>query len=410
MTARLYYDDSYTTEFTARILERITVDDHPAVILDRTYFYPTGGGQPADTGWLGGIEVVDVFTREDDHAVIHELAEDIVGEIVTGRIDWPRRFDHMQQHTGQHMLTQAFVEAASANTVSFHLSPNSLTIDLDAANISPEIVDLVENRVNQVVQENRPVTARIVEPDEAQQLGARIRRIPGHLATGGLRVIEVEDFDLTACGGTHVARTGEIGLIKILKVDNYKGGSRVEFACGGRALSDYRQKHNVVTNLASSLTVGITEIPAAVERLRADFKAAQSDLKRARVALSEFEVPALLASADAHDGFYIICRVFEDRDAGDVRALASKLVQQPGIVALLGAAGDKAQIICARSTDVTFDMNRALQIALENLGDARGGGRPDFAQGGGVPATAAQIDAALAAASQRAIMGHTAEV
>jgi len=409
VTSRLYYDDSYTTEFTARILERITVDDHPAVVLDRTYFYPAGGGQPADTGWLGGVEVIDVFTREEDHVVIHMLSQEIFGEIVTGLINWARRFDYMQQHTGQHMLTQGFVEAASANTISFHLSPNSLTIDVDAANILSEIVERIENRVNQIVQENRPVTARIVEPDEAQQLGARIRRIPGHLATGGLRVIEVQDFDITACGGTHVARTGEIGLIKIFKVDNYKGGSRVEFACGGRALSDYCQKHNAMTTLASSLAVGVTEIPAAIERLRTDFKAAQSDLKRARAALSQFEVPALLASAEEHNDFRITCRVFDDRDAGDVRALASKLVQHPGIVALLGVAGEKAQIFCARSTDVTINMNRALQAALRELGDARGGGRPDFAQGGGVPATAAQIDAALTAASQIVIMGHTAE-
>src|SRR5688572_28549137 len=199
MTQRLYYDDSYTIEFTARVIERTKHDDHPAVVLDRTYFYPTGGGQPNDTGVLGGVEVLDVFTREDDHAVMHVLAEDVMGEIVTCKLDWQRRFDHMQQHTGQHLLTQCFVETADAKTIGFHLSPNRITIDLDAAGLSAQAVDTAEDLANRIVQENRAVTARVVEPQEAANLGVRIRRIPGHLATGGLRVVEITDFDLTAC-------------------------------------------------------------------------------------------------------------------------------------------------------------------------------------------------------------------
>jgi alanyl-tRNA synthetase len=399
MTQRLYYDDSYTTEFTARVIERTTSDEHPAVVLDRTLFYPTGGGQPHDTGVIGGIEVLDVFTRDDDHAVVHVLSENAQGEILTCKVNWPRRFDHMQQHTGQHLLTQCFVETADAKTVGFHLSSNRITIDLDVAGLSAQTVDTAEDLANRIVQENRAVTARIMEPDEAANLGARIRRIPGHLATGGLRVVEIADFDLTACGGTHVARTGEIGLIKILRVENYKGGSRVEFACGGRALADYRHKHNAVSELAAGFSVGSYEIAEAVSRMKDDLKAAQSSLKRASVSLIELEVPVLLASASEQAGLRMICRVFEDRDPGDVRAIAIKLVQQPGVITLLGVAGEKAQIFAARSADLTYDMNTVLQSGLAVLG-ARGGGRPDFAQGGGMPATIAQINSSLSASAE----------
>lgn len=400
MRQRLYYDNAYITEFTARIVEQIDSDTRHGLVLDRTYFYPTGGGQPNDLGTLNGIAVIDVFTRDSDHAIIHLVQEPPHAEIVTGMIDWDRRFDFMQQHTGQHILTQGFVSEAKANTIGFHLSQNSVTIDLDTPNITHQTIDRVEVLVNKIVQENRPVTARILEPEEAEQLGARIRRIPGHLATGGLRVIEVQDFDLTACGGTHVAHTGEIGLIKVLKAENYKGGTRIEFACGGRALSDYRQRYTVTSEIASMLTLGLSDIPAAVERLRTDLKAAQSDLKRARTALLDLEMPAMLAEAQSSEGYRLIIRAFDDREASDVRALASKLVQQEGVIALLGAAGDKSMIFCARSADLPHDMNTVLKSALVQFGEARGGGKADFAQGGGIPAALDQVNTALIAASQ----------
>lgn len=397
MTQRLYYDDSYTTRFTARVVERTTAGDRPAVILDRTYFYPTGGGQPHDTGLINGVSVVEVFTRETDYAIVHVLADASFGEIVEGSVHWTRRFDHMQQHTGQHILTQSFVELADAKTIGFHLSPNSVTIDLEAANLTAESVEAVEALVNRVVQENRPVTTRIIEPEEAEELGARIRRIPGHLATGGLRVVEVQSFDLTACGGTHVARTGEIGLIKILRLENYKGGTRVEFACGGRALTDYREKHALTADLALGFGSGLREIPYAVSRLKDELKTAQAELKQARAALLKLETPVLLAETPSVDGLRVIRRVYDGRDPADVRALASKLVEQPGTVAILAAAGPKAQVFCARSADLPHDMNPVLQSALASLG-ARGGGRPDFAQGGGIEVSAAQLEPALQAA------------
>ncbi len=394
MTERLYYHDSYITAFVARIVERTQEGDNPAVVLDRTYFYPAGGGQPPDHGMLAGARVIDVQIRESDHAILHVLDAPVVGDQADCQVDWPRRFDHMQQHTGQHILTQAFVEVVGANTTSFHLG-STVTIDLDQALPDALATERVEELANHIVITNRPVTERVVSEAEARQLGTRIRRIPGHLATDGLRVIEIQDFDLTACGGTHVARTGEIGLIKIIRVERHREGSRVEFCCGGRALADYRFKNALVGKLASAFTTGPEEVPGAIERLQADLKAAQSDLKRARAALTELEIPALLASAENRGSIRLISRVYADRPAEDVRGLASRLIQQPGLIVLLAAAGDRAQVFAARSADVDLDMNMPLRAALAALGAGRGGGRPDFAQGGGIGATQAALEEAL---------------
>jgi alanyl-tRNA synthetase len=405
MTQRLYYDDSYTTQFAARIVERTEVGGRPTVVLDRTFFYPSSGGQPNDLGTLNGVDVNDVAIREGDGAILHVLSGPATGEEAEGRIDWPRRFDHMQHHTGQHILTQAFVEVAAANTVSFHLSPNSITIDLDRPPPVQEIVEQVEDLANQIVIENRPVTARVLSEEEARQLGARIRRVPGHLATDGLRVVEVADFDLTACGGTHVARTGEIGMVKVVKVEKHKEGSRVEFVSGGRALRDYRAKNAALQAVASDLTVGFWEVGQAVSRLKDQLQEAQSGLKRATTALLEAEAPTLLASAKARNSARIVSRAFEGRDPGDVRALASRLVQESGTIVLLGAAGEKAQLIFARSADLPYDVSAVLKSALAVLGSDRGGGRPEFAQGGGVPASLEQVQRALAEAEKAIFAG-----
>jgi alanyl-tRNA synthetase len=391
-------------EFRAQIVGRTTWDGKPAAILDRTYFYPTGGGQPHDAGTLNQVSVTDVLIREDDHEILHVISAELSDDEVIGQIDHSRRFDFMQQHTGQHILTQAFVQTAEAITVGFHLGSN-VTIDLDRANLQPEEVDRAEDRANQIVIENRPVTARIVDPEEANRLGTRIRRIPGHLATDGLRVIEVQDFDLTACGGTHVAHTGELGMIKVLKVENSKGGSRVEFAVGGRAFQDYRKRHTLISTLAGEFTVGMDDLENAVARLRTDVQTMQLELKKARADLLAFEVPALLAEAPETNGIRLISRIYEDRDVSEVRALASKLAEHEGVIAILGVPGEKAHVICARSKELTPDMNHVLRQALQSLGSDRGGGRPDFAQGGGVAASTDQMAATLDAASRTVMDG-----
>jgi alanyl-tRNA synthetase len=396
MTERLYYEDAYLAAFSARIVERATHDGRPAVALDRTAFYPEGGGQPADRGTIGGVDVIDVQTRAADGAVLHALVGDPPeADAVDCRIDWPRRFDLMQQHTGQHILTEAFVRAADANTIGFHLSEETVTIDLDRADLPPAAVAEAESLANRVIFEDRPVVTRLIDPDDTE--GVRMRTRPGELHTDGLRIVEVADFDTTACGGTHVARAGAIGLIKVLKVENHRDGSRVTFCCGGRALRDYGEKHAILSGLAADLTVGYWEVGEAVARLRDDLREAGRALRSARGQLVELEADRLLAGAADGGGGRIIRAAFADFDGGDLRALAARLVESSGVVALLGAAGEKAQVVCARSPDLPYDMNAALRAVFDTLGGGRGGGPPEFAQGGGVTAGVDALEDALRA-------------
>ncbi|MCC7206078.1 MAG: alanyl-tRNA editing protein [Anaerolineae bacterium] len=393
-TERLYYDDSYQLAFSAEVIERTTFKGKPALVLDRTYFYPEGGGQPADQGTLNGAPVVDVQTREPDRAVLHILAAPLDAPHVEGQIDRARRLDHMQHHSGQHVLSQALERAAHAATLSVHMSADSMTLDIDRADLTPDDWAAVEALANQIVLEDRPVRAWFPEPDELAALP--IRKLPD--VAGKVRIVDVGGFDITACGGTHVARTGEIGVIKVVKAERRGGGTRVEFRCGSRALRDYREKHDVVSRLMSALTVGHRELGETVARLQAENKALRADLKAAREQLADAEALVMLSGATLHGDWRVVARAFEGRSADEVRLLAQKLIAQPGTLALLGAAGDKAQLIFGRAADVDLDIVPVLKAALHTLGVERGGGRPDFAQGGGVSATAGQLQAALSAA------------
>jgi alanyl-tRNA synthetase len=214
-TQRLYHSDAYTTDFDAELVETTSYNGLPSVILDRTCFYPTSGGQPHDTGVLNGLPVVDVVLREADGAVMHVLGgpATLDGPRVSGQIDWSRRFDHMRHHTGQHILSQAFVQLAQADTVGFHLSPDSVTIDLNRTDIGPATLDAAEDLANQIMAEDRPVRAYFPSDEELVML--KLRKVPD--VEGAFRVVDIQDFDQNACGGTHVARTGEIGIIKVLR-------------------------------------------------------------------------------------------------------------------------------------------------------------------------------------------------
>jgi alanyl-tRNA synthetase len=401
MTERLYYNDSYTMDFTARVTDRIEHDQKFAVVLDQTYFYPTGGGQPNDLGMINGIEVIDVFSREE--AVYHILTSPLNANEVACQVDFTRRFDHMQQHTAQHILTQAFVQTANANTVSFHLSGDTVTIDLDTAGITSATVIRVEDLTNQIVFENRPVTARLIDPKSVTDAGVRMRKMPDQIHTDGLRVIDIGEFDVTACGGTHVAHTGEIGIIKVVKLEKRGDKTRVDFRAGGRALSDYRAKNSVANRLTVELTCAFEDTPEAVTRIKDDLQTAQRALKAATNQLLSYEAAKLIAENPPHNGIRMIKMAFENRDVNEVRMLASSLIENTETIALLGTSGEKAQIFLARSADLSYNMNDYLKPVLEVIG-ARGGGQPGFAQGGGVKTTLEQIKAALDFAQQM-IMG-----
>ncbi len=395
-TKRLYYTDSYTATFDAELVELATVEGTPAAVLDRTYFYPTSGGQPHDTGTLNGVPVIDVLAREEDGAILHLLDGELSPGLVSGRIDWARRFDHMQHHTGQHILSQAFVRLANAETVGFHMSPDSITIDLNRTGIKAATIDAVEDLANQVVTENRPVRAWY--PSDAELASLQLRKVPE--VDGRFRVVVIEDFDHTACGGTHVAHTGEIGLIKVLRVDRRGDLTRVEFRCGRRAVRDYRVKNALLLRLAAEMTTGFDDIPAALNKLREENKALRRELKALRSVVLAHEAGELWQAAERHNGVALVLGAFAERDAAELRQLVQHLITHPATVAICATAGDKAHLVAARSDDLPHDMVAVLKRGLAVWNVDRGGGRPSFAQGGGVPATLDDVRAALEAAAE----------
>ncbi|MGH2592212.1 MAG: alanyl-tRNA editing protein [Anaerolineae bacterium] len=374
MTDRLYYADPYLTSFTARVVERLELDSRPAVILDRTAFYPTGGGQPSDRGRLNQVEVVDVVAREDDlQTVLHLLSGTLRDDEVAGAVDWPRRFDLMQQHTGQHILSQAFVQAAGAETVAFHLNDDrhegSVTIDLNRSGLLPTQIDQAEDLANQIVYENRPVMARFVS--EAELVSIPLRKPPA--VNTAIRIVEIEDFDWSACGGTHVARAGEVGQIKIIKIDRRGAETRVEFRCGRRALIDYRRKNEMINRVAADLSIGNWELDQTAARLVEDNKALHKQLQEAQGRLLESEARELLSNLRVREGCAVALRVWHDLSMADLRQVAKQIIARPKTVALLGSDGERPALVFARSGDLAFDMNALVRGAAARIGGKGGG-------------------------------------
>lgn len=398
MTERLYHADAGRTTFEARVIERPDTFGRPAVILDKTAFYPTSGGQPHDRGRLNEVEVVDVTVRPGDGAVVHLLAAPLTAVNVQGRIDWPRRFDHMQQHTGQHILSQAFIRTASSHTVGFHLTAGRVTIDLDQPELTAVQVEQAERLANEIVWQNRPVTARIVSQEEAARLA--LRKVPD-VDGDTLRLVDIADFDLTACGGTHVAATGAVGLIKLTKLERRAGALRVEFRCGGRALADYNQKNDILNRLAAELTTGYWEVEKIVAAMREELKQNGRLLKQQKAQLLSYTAERYLKEAEQIGETLVVSRAFEESEGADTRQLAQQLARHPNVVALLGVSGPAVQIVFCRAPDAPGDMNLLLKSALATIESARGGGGATFAQAGGPAVAHEQVEQLLAHAKQQ---------
>ncbi|MCA9929344.1 MAG: hypothetical protein KC419_12730 [Anaerolineales bacterium] len=392
MSEKRYYTDAYTHQFQAALQEIVTENGRFALILNHTYFYPTSGGQPHDTGTINKLRVTDVTLRDTDNAILHWIdGKPPQEQQLTAKIDWARRFDHMQQHTGQHILSQAFLRVAEAATESFHLSDQSVTIDLDTDALTPEQFQQVEQLANDIIWENRPIHSRMVTPTEAQQLP--LRKIPA-AERDTLRLIDIDNFDLTACGGTHVAATGAVGLIKIIKSERRRGNLRIEFCCGARAVSDYQQKHTITSQLTNTLTTGLADLPDIMERLRTENKQLKQSVKEQQTALLEQKAAQLQQQAEKVGPFTVITYI-HNGDANELRALAHLVTSQPATIALLGAIGAKTNLLFARSGDATGDMKQLLQEAFRQLGTGSGGGNAKMAQGGGTAVSVTQLTAAI---------------
>lgn len=395
MTERLYYTQPELMEFTATVVA-VKAEPRPTIFLDRTAFYPTSGGQIFDTGSLESdgrkVKVIEVADAEGG-AIAHYVegtAEFSAGAPVRGLIDSQRRRDHMQQHTGQHVLSAVFIELFQMPTVSFHMGDETCTIDLDTPAVSTEQMVKAEMRANHVVVENRSVHIKFASREEATQLG--IRKIPADVI-GDLRLIDIEGVDLCACGGTHVARTGQIGPIQLRRAEKVKQGVRVEFVCGFRTLRHARRDLETLRAAAEMFSSHIWEVPQQIQKAQDE---GRSGRKREQKLLEEI-AELLAAQLVGGNGQKIIRRVFPDRDMNFLKLLAQKVTKTAGVVALLGSSAAPAAVVFAQAAGGPHDMGGVMKQVLASVG-GRGGGSKDLAQGG-VP-NASDVEKALAEAEK----------
>lgn len=382
MTLKLYYDNPYMQEFTAEVVETGTDSSGtPYVVLDQTTFYPTGGGQPCDLGTIGNIDVIDV--EEVDGKLLHRLSEPFPADAdrnVYGRIDWQRRFDHMQQHTGQHLLSAAFEQLFDGETFGFHLGRDMVTVDIMLPELTQEMVDHVEQLANTIVFENRDVYATWFESEEELMM-IPLRKPPK--VTENIRIVTVDDFDYSACGGTHPYRTGEVGPIKVLAWSKHKGGNRVEFVCGWRTLKAMTEKQLVLRQLSRQLTSGEAELPSHIDRMLGEKKETDRALEEANGKLLQAQAGELLSTAESVHGLQLISQTFDNLTMQQLQKLAQHLTSQdPAAIALLVSTGEKMQLVFARGSDVGVPMNDLLKVTLPLI-EGKGGGSPAIAQGGG---------------------------
>jgi alanyl-tRNA synthetase len=387
MTDRIYYTEPSCRSFEATVIRTGEREGRSLVVLDRTAFYPTSGGQPFDTGQLGSVTVVETIDEGDD--VIHVVSAPMTAAAsVHGQIDWTRRFDHMQQHTGQHVLSAAFDRLFENRTTSFHMGAEVSTIDL-AREAAASDIDRAVDEANRVVWEDREVSVRFVSADEAARLP--LRKEPAR--DGTLRLVEIKDFDLSACGGTHVQRTGAIGMIAVAGAERFRGGSRLTFVCGGRALRAFRDYRDAVSGAVRVLSVLPHELPSAIERAQLESKELRKTVVRFQGTLAGHEALKLLAGATQAGDRRIVVHALEGWDAAGLKAIASALTRQRGVAATLVSRSDPTAVVVARSQDVTIDAAKILRTLLERFG-GRGGGRPDLAQGAGLAGKTDEIVAA----------------
>lgn len=379
-TDRLYYRDSQLLEFTAQVIAITEVGTRSALILDRTAFYPTSGGQPHDTGKIGTSSVVDVIDTSE--AILHVVDGPTppVSSNIVGSIDQERRRDHTQQHSGQHVLSQAFLQAGNHQTVSFHLGSDTCTIDLNTTSLSSSIVRDAENLANQIVLDNRPVVIHFSSPEDLERFG--LRKLPER--TGIIRVVEITDFDRSACGGTHVRQTGEIGPIKVRRWERRGTTTRVEFSCGERALRDYQARLDATRALAERLSVSDSDLVPTVSRALENLAQLRDEVMRLRNKLLDYEAGDLLAAGVSGESplpATIVSRAFPDRPVDELKHLALAIVKCRPAIAMLASCGERSQFVFAQSPGLPYDLSTVLRQVLATHG-GRGGGTRDLAQGG----------------------------
>ncbi len=401
MTERLYYRDSFLYDFDAEVCD-ILDSPRPGLVLDRTAFYPTSGGQVFDTGSITSesgdrLRVVEVADAEDGR-VVHYLEAPLkdlkTGTRVRGQIDAARRRDHMQQHSGQHVLSAAFVRLYNIPTVSFHMADDYCSIDLDTPALTKEQIESAERLANGIILENRAVDIRFVTREEAGKLG--LRKLPP-TERDELRIIDIHDFDLSACGGTHVAQTGQIASVLVRKVEKVRQGWRVEFVAGQRAVATARRDFTTLTETAALFSAHIYDVPTQARKALDEIKSLRKQREQSQEELAAAQAAALLAETAEAGGRKVVVRTFSDRELNFVKLLAQKLTRlSSNAVALLATTSPQPSLVFAQSAGMPFDMGALMKDAMTKLG-GRGGGSKDMAQGG-LP-SADGIDEVLKAAA-----------
>lgn len=396
-TERLYYGDSFLQNFAARVVKSREVPGPAAegpvwqLALDRSAFYPTSGGQPFDIGMLrmttntgSPIETpVEQVEEEDEGTVWHFVRSQIAeGTEIRGEIDWPRRFDHMQQHTGQHLLSAVFLRELHAPTVSFHLGETISTIDLATSTLAHHSLERVERIANEIIGDDRPITISYASRAEAEAMlvSGELRKLPDR--EGTIRMIEIEALDRNACGGTHVRSTGQIGGLLIRGTEKVSRGVRIEFVCGLRAVRAARFDASILTEASGLLSSGTPELPALLKQMLADSKAAAKERQKLREELATYQAAEIIRNAPVENGVRFIAKRWRDRDRDYVKLLASRAASAaPSTITYFCCEdADPLRVFLSRSQDFKFNCGQILKEALTSLG-LRGGGSPDLAQG-----------------------------
>src|SRR5450631_22026 len=376
MTTRLYYQDSFLYDFDAEVRE-VLDSPRPALILDRTAFYPTSGGQVFDTGWITSD------ADAEDGKVVHYLeamSNDLKpGVRVRGQVDAARRRDHMQQHSGQHVLSAAFIRLYNIPTVSFHMADDYCSIDLDTPALTKEHIETAERLANEIILENRAVDTRFVTRDEAGKLG--LRKLPP-TERDELRLIEIRDFDLCACGGTHVSQTGQIASVLLRKVEKVRQGWRIEFVAGQRAVSTARRDFTTLTETAALFSAHLYDVPLQARKSLDEIKSLRKQREQSLDELAAAHAAALLAETPEANGRKLVVCTLADRELNFIKLLAQKLTRlAPNAVALVATVSPQPSLVFAQSAGQPFDMGALMKEIMSKLG-GRGGGSKDMAQGG----------------------------
>ena len=373
---KIYQEDSYLKQLEANVISCNENNNLYEVILDQTIFYPhMSGGQPKDEGTINNIRVLNVLEKDDE--IIHVLPEPVMGK-VNLIIDFENRFDNMQQHTGQHILSAFFAELYDGKTVGFHLSSNYTTIDLNIE-LNDEMIEKVELCANKVIYENKSVKANTFSYDESLKQG--LRKPPKILDS--LRLIKIEDCDLIACGGTHVKTTGEIGIIKIIKSEKYKSGTRIEFLCGKRALINYMSGHKELVKLSTLLTCRTDMVHDNFIKVKDENKDFKKSVSLLQKKINEYIIKELKENAYVKNNVNFIFQELQDMDMKDLRFICSKIIEIENYVVILLCETDSSCSIClGRSKNINYNIKEVFNKCKEII-NAKGGGNDCLIQGTG---------------------------